>query len=111
MPVDYINLEVTNNLLVNTTVFVYSLVTISGCGDNPIAFDAVLLVPGDVVALDYQLWNYRCGLLGYQQTEIFLYNASGFNPGDYANPWMYPRDDLITNAVVNWDNRLHGDMP
>ena len=111
LPDDYLNLEVTNNLAVNATVFAYSLVTISGCGDNPIAFDAVTLAPGDAVVLDYQLWNDRCGMLGDQQTEVMLYNAAGFDPAAYANPWMYPRIDLIANAVVTWDNRLHGDMP
>jgi len=110
-PDDWINIEVTNNMAVNATVFVYSLVTISGCGDNPIAFDAVALAPGDAVTLDYRLWNYRCGWYGDQQTDIQLYNAAGFNPGDYANPWMYPRSDLISNEVVKWDNRAHGDMP
>ena len=110
-PDDYINIKVMNNLSVNTTVFVYSLVTINGCGDNPIAFDAVTLAPGDAVVLDYQLWNDRCGILGDQQTTVQLYNAAGFDPGDYANPWMYPRVDLIANAVVKWDNRLHSDMP
>lgn len=111
MPVDYLNLEVSNNMAVNTTVFVYSLITITGCGDNPIAFFAVELAPGDSAQFHYQLWNYRCGALGYQETEIFLYNAAGFDPATYPNPWTYPRTDLITSAVVSWENRLPGDMP
>lgn len=110
-PNDWINIEVTNRMAVNATVFVYSLVTIKGCGDNPIAFDAQTLTPGDTVVLDYRLWNYRCGWYGDQQTDIQLYNAADFNPADYANPWMYPRTDLVANAVVRWDNRAHGDMP
>lgn len=110
-PDDWINIEVTNRMAVNATVFVYSLVTIKGCGDDPIVFDAVMLTPGDAVVLDYRLWNYRCGWYGNQQTDIQLYNAAGFNPADYANPWMYPRTDLISSAVVRWDNRAHGDMP
>lgn len=110
-PDDYINIEVVNDMAVNTTVFVYSLVTISGCGDNPIAFKAVTMAPGDVMILDYRIWNYRCGWYGYQQTDIQIYNAAGFDPADYANPWMYPRTDLIDNAVVQWENRAHGDIP
>lgn len=110
-PDDWINIEVTNRMVVNATVFVYSLVTIAGCGDNPIAFDAISLAPGDVLVLDYRLWNYRCGWYGDQQTDIQLYNAIGFDPAAYANPWMYPRTDLIASAVVKWDNRAHGDMP
>jgi len=111
-PDDWINIEVTNNnMAVNATVFVYSLVTIKGCGDNPIAFDAQTLAPGDTVTLDYRLWNYRCGWYGDQQTDIQLYNVVGFDPADYANPWTYPRTHLIANAVVRWDNRIQGDMP
>lgn len=110
-PDDYINIEVTNNMAVNATVFVHGLVTIKGCGDNPIAFDAQTLAPGEVMTLDYRLWNYRCGWYGDQQTDIQLYNAAGFNPAAYDNPWTYPRNDLIANAVVRWDNRAHGDIP
>lgn len=111
MPVDYLNIEITNNMDIDAVIFSSNLITISGCGDNPAYFDIQHLAPGESVALSYQLWNYRCGMLGYQETIISLYNASGFNPADFPTPWEYPRTDLIANAVVIWDNRLPGDIP
>ena len=106
LPLDYINIEVTNNSPIAVSIFVYSLITIAGCGDNPIAFDAVDMAPGASVAFTYQLWNRVCGALGPQRTEVFIYNATGFDPADYANPWTYPRTDPITNVPVKWENIL-----
>lgn len=111
MPVDFLNLEITNNSLINTSVFAYSMVTITGCGDNPIAFDVVDLVPGETAVFSYTTYNVRCGVLGYQETMVSLYNATGFDPALYPNPWTYPRIDLILNAMVRWENRIPGDMP
>jgi predicted small lipoprotein YifL len=111
MPVDFLNVEITNNSLINTSVFAYTLFTIAGCADEPIAFNAVDLIPGEMAGFSYSTDNVRCGSLGDQNASISLYNASGFNPDDYASPALYPRTELISNAVIVWDNRIPGDMP
>ena len=111
MPEDFLNIEVTNNSQQDASMFVYTLFTINGCGDNPYAFDIGTLNPGESAVMTQAVMNVQCGMLGYQEAVIGLYNASGFNPADYPNPWTFPRTDLITEATVQWDNRLPGDMP
>lgn len=110
LPEDFLNLEVSSMLATNSTVFIHATVTISGCGDQDIAFPAVTLEPGGSVIQSGDLWNVRCGHLGLQETLVTLYNASGFDPAHYPNPWTYPRTDAITNAIVRWDNVLPGSI-
>ena len=111
MPVDYLNIEITNNGIVNTSIFAYSDIRISNCWDDSVASEAVDLAPGETVVLSTLLWNYRCGALGYQDSFVSLYNASGFDPSIYPDPLDYPRTDMIANALIYWENRLPGDMP
>jgi hypothetical protein len=110
MPVDYLNIEITNYMTVNATVFVHADILITGCWDDTVTFQAIELSPGGSSSFTARLWNYRCGQLGYQESVISIYNAAGFDPTG-MNPTNYPRNDLITNAVVYWDNRVPGDMP
>jgi len=110
MPMDFMNVEVVNNGLMNAAFFIYSDVHISGCWDGVIVSDAITLMPGDSFAFSELLWNYRCGMLGYQDALVSIYNAVDFDSSS-MNPINYPRTDLIANAIVHWDNRLPGDMP
>ena len=110
MPEDYLNLEITNNMVINATVFAVANIVISGCWEDIVAFDAVELLPNESATFTALLWNYRCGMLGYQDSIVSIYNADSFDPTG-INPINYPRTDLITNAVVIWDNRMIGSMP
>ena len=112
MPMDWLNVEITNNSIINATVFVVGDMTITGCDNqwNPIVpFQAVELMPGESATFSSLSWNYRCGALGYQDGVVSIYNVVGFDPAG-MEPADYPRTDLITSAVVEWDNRIPGDM-
>ena len=113
MPIDWLNIEVMNNMLVNATVFVVGDMAITGCYDlmEPIIpFDAVELLPGETVTFSTLLWNYRCGMLGDQDGYVTLYSAVGFDPSG-MNPEDYPLTDMLSNELVEWDNRVVGNMP
>lgn len=106
-PASYLNVEVTNDMETSVPVFVYSPLTIKGCWDEPVAFAVANISSGETAIFQHVANNYRCGALGPQETEIMLYNASGFDPAAYPNPLNYPRTDMICNAVVRWENALY----
>lgn len=110
MPNDYLNIEVTNTMIMNASIFVYSPMTIDGCWPEPVAFPVATLEGGQTAMFSRQTNNYRCGALGHQEAVVGIYNASGFDPSDYLDPLYYPRTDLIKNTVVIWNNALPGDL-
>jgi len=108
MPADYLNLEMKSTLEARASVFLYSMISISGCGDQPLAFDAVNIEPGETVSYSEALWGFRCGSPDFNELVMTIYNAAHFNPWDYPSAYVYPRDQAIANAVVRWQNTGSG---
>jgi hypothetical protein len=105
---DYLNMEVTNNRDVSALFYVYSLITIDGCGDDiALATPVYGLEPYEKIHITFNLWNYICARTGNQQIQVSIYNGNGFNPDDYANPTLFPHDDLIEDATLLWENTSH----
>lgn len=104
MPQDYLNVELTSTLQNSASVFLYSSVSIAGCVDKEIAFDAVLIQPGETVSQSQAMWGYRCGSVASNGLLMTIYNVSHFDPWLYLTPLDYPRDQALSNAVVYWEN-------
>ena len=103
-PPDYLNFKITSRLANITPVFVYTDISIVGCVSRVIAYEAVNAAPGAILTASTALWGYRCGVPDHNEAVLTIYNASHFNPLNYASPAVYPRDQAIINAVVRWKN-------
>lgn len=104
MPQDYLNVDLESTLDGSATVFLYSNVSIADCLDKELAFDAVLIQPGETISQSQALWGYQCGSVSYNELVITLYNAAHFNPWTYPSALDYPRDQALSNSVVKWKN-------
>lgn len=100
----YSYITMMNSGLTNATVFYFIDWTVTGCdyvGATSIS-DVHQLAPGESFEWGYSITPDECALPGLSLVTATVYDAAGFNPDDYLNPYDWPRTAPISNAVLYW---------